>query len=148
MENVYMKYWSCLREGREGLLLACLFIINFGYLGLYSCSPSNVSQSASVRSISSNVVVEEKRGVNEMDRLLKVVRESKSPLRVVLLTVIVGQKSDPTYHKSVRPSSLRRILLMANAVSCHCEHPFSGPKPSSTRRAPPMSFPTLHHWPP
>ena len=73
----------------------------------------------SLRSISSNVVVEEKRGVNEMDQLLKVVSESCPQCPLVLFMVIVGQKSDPTYHKSVRPSSLRRVLLMAIAVSCH-----------------------------
>ena len=41
------------------------------------------------------VVVEDKRGENEMDRLLEAV--SPVPSRV-----IVAQKSDPTYQKSVR----------------------------------------------
>jgi hypothetical protein len=53
-----------------------------------------------------------------MDRLtlLKIVSEFSS---LVLLT---GQKSDPIYHKSIRPSYLRRVLLIAQCPSIPNAH--------------------------
>ena len=71
------------REGREDISdVSLIGLFDLKFLN-WSTAPSVISafvlypySRLSFRSISSDVVVEEKRGVNEMDRLLKVVHES------------------------------------------------------------------------